>query len=501
VYNDVCLVFAPEYDIAFFGGDPDNYGYPRYCLDAALFRVYENGRPLHVEHYLQWSAAGARPGELVFVSGHPTTTQRLYTRAHWEYLREVTLPALIRQYARERDFVRRFAGTDPERIRQSKDDLWGAENEFKCYTGQRNGLRSPGMMAKKKGQEAETRRLVAADPRLQQAYGDAWDMIAGSRAQAAGIEPLVTFVDQGLALRSRLFSLARAIVRLGERQAAGQVASPAAIRSIVASRPLYPDYERAKAADSLAFAREELGAQHPFVLEILAGKTPEARAAELVNGTKLGDPAFRQALVEGGPDAIAHSSDPMIVTARTVEARAREVRARYESEVLSVERAAYGKIAQAMFALHGTSLHPDATASLRLAYGVVRGYRENGRVVPPFTTYGGLFRRSALYRARAPFELPRRWRERQARLDLQTPLDFASTADISGGNSGSPVVNAKGELVGLIFDGNIQSLGGRFMYDDSQVRAVSVDSRGILEALSRVYDAPDLAAELRNGRR
>ncbi|HYO62848.1 MAG TPA: S46 family peptidase [Pyrinomonadaceae bacterium] len=513
-YSDVRLVFAPETQIAFYGGDPDNFTYPRYALDMALFRLYENGQPVRTENYLRWSRAGSRAGELVFVTGHPGTTQRLNTFAHLEFLRDTALPLQIRNFERRRRMLQRYGAQGGEQERRALDDLLSVENALKVYHGQLAGLRDPAFAARKRREEQALRRGVAADPRKASAYGDAWDAIAKGRGGLPAYERErrllggASLSDTGWAFNSVLFGHARTLVRLAEESQKPNnerlpeytdARRPSLESSLYSAAPVYEEYEQFKLADSLAYMRDELGADHALVRRVLGGKTPEARAAELISGTRLKDVEYRRQLAAGGRDAVRDSKDPLVVLAREVDEESRRLRKRYEGEVLGVERASYAKIARALFDTEGTRLYPDATSTLRLSFGAVRGYRENNRVIPPYTDFAGLYQRAAQHKSQKPYDLPPRWTERRARLDLRVPFNLVSTNDIIGGNSGSPLINKDAEVVGLVFDGNIQSIVGSFVYDDTQNRTVSVDSRGMIEALRKVYDANELADELTGG--
>jgi hypothetical protein len=504
-YTDVRLVFAPEHGIAFFGGDPDNFTYPRYNLDIALFRVYEDDRPARIEHYLKWSPAGAKDGELVFTSGHPGGTQRLYTGAHLELLRDLQLPMTLDRLERMLAARTRYAERGPEQARQVQSEIFGIENSIKSLRGQLAGLRDPAVMASKTAAEQRLRAAVAADPKAKASFGDAWDQVDASAKAARQIVKDQMFLEGAQGLDTRLFSMARGIVRVvEEREKPNADRLPEYTearlqsfeRQLYSPSPIYPEAEKAKLADSLAFMQEKLGAGHALVTQVLAGKTPEARATELVAGSTLVDVAARKALVEGGTAAVAASTDPMIQLARAIDADSRAVRKRAEDEVASVQRDAYAKIAQAVFATQGTSAYPDGTSTLRLSYGQVKGYTEAGKAIPPFTEFAGLYERAATFGGKPPFDVPARWVEKKGAIDLAVPFNFVSTNDIVGGNSGSPLVNARGEFVGVAFDGNIQSLPGYFIYDGSMNRTVSVDSRSIIEALRKVYDAGALVDEM-----
>lgn len=504
-YTDVRLVFAPEFAIAFFGGDPDNFNFPRYDLDMALFRVYENDKPVKVENYFKWSKAGAKDGDLVFVPGNPGSTSRLDTMAHLEYLRDYGLPFTIELLTRERENLARYRDQGEEQSRRAQEDFFSIENSLKAYRGEIEGLKDKTLMGRKAKSEETLRHTIAADAKKQAEYGDAWDNIAKGRAALKNYYKELSLLDRGSAFNSELFGIARALVRLAiESAKPNDQRLPAYTDSRRASlelglfspAPIYDDFEKVKLADSLAFMRDQLGADNAIVKKALAGKTPSARAAELVEGTKLKDPAARKQLAAAGVKGIQESTDPMIVLARSIDDEARKLNKRYETDVQGNERVNYGKIARALFDIEGTKLYPDATFTLRLSYGAVKGYQENGKQVPPFTNFAGLYKRATEHGNKFPFELPMRWTEKKSAINPNTPFNFVTTNDIIGGNSGSPVINRNAELVGLIFDGNIQSLVGDFIYDETQNRAVAVDSRAMLEALRKIYGATEAANEL-----
>jgi len=504
-YTDVRLVFVPEFQAAFFGGDPDNFNFPRFNIDMALVRAYENDKPVKVENYLKWSEKGAKDGDLVFVVGHPGSTSRLNTVAHLEQLREVSIPLLIRMLERRETMLKKYMAMGVEETRQAQNELNSVQNSLKVYRGQLAGLKDMTLIERKRQAEEVLRKSIAADPKRQKQYGDAWDSIATAHKGLASFARERRFLDLAAGFNTTLFSIARTLVRLAaesekpnaERLPEYTDARRASLElGLYSTAPIHKDFDKLKLADSLAFMVEVFGANDPLVKRVLEGKTPEARAAELIDGTKLGDPAFRKQLSAGGPKAIDSSDDPMIVLARSIDQEARNVRRRYENEVVGVERAGYGKIAGALFETEGTKLYPDATFTLRLSYGAVKGYLENGKKVEPFTTMGGLFERSTRFQQKFPYSLPPRWTEKKSAVNLKTPYNFVSSNDIIGGNSGSPTINKNGELVGLIFDGNIQSLVGSFYYDESVNRAISVDSRGMLEVLRKVFNANEIADEL-----
>ena len=506
-FTDVRLVFAPEFDAAFYGGDPDNFTFPRYCLDMTIWRVYENGKPFHTASYLPFSTTGAREGDAVFTSGHPGATQRLNTVAHLEFLRDYALPLSIDAFTAIRNSLAAYSEQGPEQARQANDDFFSIENSLKSWKGQIGGLKDAATMNKKRADEKAMRDRVTASADLKAKYGDAWDNVAAARAALPPYNLERVFFESGLGPYSQYFTLARTLVRWtdesakpnGQRLPEYSDARKASIeRQLASEAPIFPGVEQAKLEASLGVMQQMVGADNALVKQVLAGKTPKARAAELVAGTKMGDAATRKALLAGGKSAVAASKDPFIELARLVDARARELRTKYDNEVLAVERDAYSKIAQAVFATQGDAAYPDGTFTLRLSFGQVKGYLENGRQITPFTEVRGLFVRGDEHKQKPPYKIADSWMKAKTALNPTTPFDFVSTNDIVGGNSGSPVINAKAELVGLIFDGNIQSLPGYFVYDQSVNRAVSVDARGILEALRVVYKASWVAEELTN---
>jgi hypothetical protein len=504
-FTDIRLVFAPEFDAAFFGGDPDNFTYPRYALDLTLFRVYDGGKPLTVKHYLPWSAAGVKENEPVFTSGHPGSTQRLNTVAHLDVLRDHSLPANIEIYGRFRDALAAYSKQGAEQERQAKDHIFGIENSLKAWRGQLQGLKDPALMQKKEKSEQALRGAVMANADFKARFGDAWDAVAKARRELLDYNIERVMFEGGLAFYSDYFNYARMLLRWAEesRKPNGErlpeyidVRKPQLEHQIGSDAPTYPELEKVRTTIALTIMRDKLGADHALVKQLLAGKTPEARARELVDGTKLGDPAYRKQLFAGGVTAITESKDPFIEVARSIEPRARQLRQKYDYEVLAVERQAYAKIAQAVFATQGDSAYPDATFTLRLSHGAVKSYQEDGKRIEPFTQIRGLYARADQHGHKPPYVLPESWAKSKGALNLTTPYNFVTTNDIVGGNSGSPVINARGELVGLIFDGNLQSLPGSFVYDGTVNRAIAVDVRGMVEALRKVYGAAALANEL-----
>ncbi|MGE5488254.1 MAG: S46 family peptidase [bacterium] len=504
-YTDVRLVFAPEEAIAFFGGDADNFEFPRYDLDVALFRAYENGKPAKITDWLKWSANGATENELVFVSGHPGSTSRLDTVAELEFTRDVVNPYSLNSIRRREITARIYCERSLENARHGSDLLFGYQNSRKAYLGRQAGLMTPSIMDQKRAEEQKLRAAVNANPELKAKYGGAWDQIEAALARWRPIFYRHRLIESGAAFNSELFAVARALVRAAEERQKPNAerlrgytdaALPSLEQSLFSPAPVYPDLETAMLADSLTMTAELLGFNDPVVQQLLGGKSPSARAAELVSGTNLTDVAYRKQLYQGGAQAIAASNDPMIVLARAVEPEARRLRQEYDTQVAEPMRQAYAQIANARFAVYGTSVYPDATFTLRLSFGTVKGYTEQGKQIPWTTVIGGTFDHAQAHGSKPPFELPASWLAARNRLNAATPFNFVSTADIIGGNSGSPVVNRNGEVVGLIFDGNTQSLVLDYIFTDDEARATSVHSAGIMEALRTVYKADHLVNEI-----
>ena len=508
-YTDVRLVFVPEFQAAFFGGDPDNFNFPRFNIDMALVRVYENDQPVRPASYFKWSTAGAKEGDLAFVTGNPGSTSRLNTVAHLQELRDTSIPVILRLLERREAMLKKYMTMGEEQTRRAQNDLNSIQNSLKVYRGRIDGLKDKALMDRKTREEDALRKSIAADANRQKMYGDAWDAIAKAHRDYPSYIKERRIFDQAGGFNTVLFDFARTLVRMaaenekpnGERLPEYTDARRASLElGLYSPAPIHDDFEKLKLADSLAFMIELLGADNELAKQIMNGKTPEARAAELIEGSKLEDVATRKELAAAGLKAIEASTDPMIVLARTIDQKARELRKRFESEVSAVERANYAKIARARFDTEGTKLYPDATFTLRLSYGTVKGYMENGKKVTPFTTLGGLYERSANFKAAFPYNLPPRWMSKKSAVNLSTPFNFVTTDDIIGGNSGSPTINKNAELIGLIFDGNIQSLVGDYIYDESVNRAISVDARGMIEVLRKVFDANEIADELtKNG--
>jgi hypothetical protein len=501
-YTDVRIVFAPEQQMAFFGGDPDNFTYPRYDIDFALFRVYENGSPIHSEHFLKWNPRGASDNELVFVSGNPGSTDRDDTVAELETERDVDLPANLAVLARRLKVLREYARGGAERAREANELIFEFENSVKAYTGEFQGLRDPSVISKKVADERALRQKVDSHAEWKSAYGSAWEDVSKAEAARRKLYDAQRFGQiRGSALAGlglRIVQYVQETRRPDPERLPGfhDAQLPSLRMSLLSPAPIYVPMEEVLFADVLQESLEKLGPEHPFVKTTLEGRTPQDAAVALLGRTKLTDPAVRKQLLDGGPTAIEQSTDPLIVLGRKLAPMAKAMHDTMEREVTGIETVAHEKLGQARFAVYGTSVYPDATFTLRLSYGTVKGYPMNGTVAPYKTTFAGLYDRSASFDNQPPFNLTPRFAAARQKIDLAMPLDFVTTNDIIGGNSGSPVVNRNGDLVGLIFDGNIESLVGRFVYDETRNRAVAVHSAAILEALRVVYDAGPLADEL-----
>jgi len=506
-YTDVRLVFAPEQQAAFYGGDPDNFEYPRFDLDICLFRAYENGKPAKIEHYLKWSPQGVSENELVFVSGHPGHTSRQLVTTELEYLRDQSFPYALQRLHRLEVLLTAWSARSEENARRAKERSFGVQNSRKAREGFLAGLLDPQIMAQKKSAEQKLRDAIAARPELKDTLL-AWDKIAAAQRIMAGSALDHSLLEGAHGFNSTLFHIARTLLRAGEERAKPSGERLREFRDsnresleldLFSEEPIYDDFETLRLANSLAWLVEKAGYTNTLVQQVLAGKSPQARALELVSGTKVKEVALRKKLYAASAAELAAVRDPMIDLARLVDPEARRLRKLAETQDES-KRQAYAQIAAAKFAIDGTNTFPDATFTLRLAFGLAKGYEESGQKLPFQTTLAGLYERAAQHQDKPPFDLPQRWVQGRSKLDLRTPFNFVSTADIIGGNSGSPVVNRQGEFVGIIFDGNIQSLVLDFVYTEEQARALAVNSQAILEALQKIYQAGELAQELATGK-
>lgn len=501
-YTDVRLVFAPEEQIGFFGGDADNFVYPRYALDFAFFRVYENDKPAQTENYLKWNAKGAAENDLVFAAGHPGRTDRAQTLAQNEFQRDFYLPAAIKSLERQLTVLENYAARGEAEKREVGEEIFGTQTGIKLLSGWLNGLQDKNVLAKKQREEAEFRRTVESKPEWKREFGAAWNEIAAAKKSQAEQFKFSQYRGlnaarlSGIAVNLALYASetnkpdARRINGFRDAQL------PAMKRRIltVAAMPLA--LQETLLADNLQESLENLGADDAFVKAVLKNRTPAQAAKELIKNTKLAELNARKSLVEAGAAAINASDDSLLAAAREIAPLVSENRKFLEETVENVEAVNAEKIGQAKFAVYGKSNYPDATQTLRLSYGTVKSYALNGSAAPVKTTFYGLFDRSLGFEGRFPFNLPARVLERRSNLNLAAPMNFISTLDIVGGSSGSPVVNRGGEIVGVIFDTNIEALAGRFIYDQTKNRAVAVHTGGMIEALRKIYDAERLAEEI-----
>jgi len=506
-FNDVRLVFAPEEEIADFGGDPDNFTYPRWNFDAGLLRVYVNDKPFAAPNYFHWSKAGAADGEPVFVVGNPGSTGRLLTLAQMEFLRDVQYPATLAGYARALNAFHGTEKTDPTAKRRYQNNVFGIENSRKATLGYRAGLNDSSAMSVKRAFENEFRARIARDPKASAEYGGIYDEVAAAQRELATFDAQRRYRSFGPSAGqggSRLLTMSGQLVRLAkesalpdaQRLAAYRGSNAAAVRTALLG-PVAIDttYERLALTAQLRAAKAELAADDPFLVAVLAGRTPEQVAASLVATTRVGDAAFRKSIIDGGQSAVASSSDPLILLATKVDPINREVLS-HADRLNAIIAANNEKLGRALFAVYGTSLPPDATFTLRISDGIAAGYPMNGTIAPYKVTFYGLYDRAESFDYKDPFMIPKRWIDRRDRLDLKVPFNWVSTNDIIGGNSGSPVINRNSEIVGLIFDGNIESVSGRFIFSPAAMRSVSVHSSAIIEALRKMYDASWIADEL-----
>jgi hypothetical protein len=512
-YEDVRLVFAPEQQMAFYGGDPDNFEYPRFDLDICFFRVYENGQPAKIDHYLKWNSKGPSDGELTFVSGSPGRTDRQLTVDELADKRDQEVPNWLGLFNRREVLLNAWSQRSLENARRARDDLFGDQNNRKRYDGYVAALFDPEVWMSIQAREKKLRDAIARDPKLR-STSTAYDRIKKAEAEIAKIAPRYDYLEQERpitvgyrgprAFYGTLFKYGRLLIRAIDERAKPNGNRIAEFRDsahesleldLFSTSPVYDDYEILGLTDSLTDFAEKFGANDPLVKQVLGGKSPHARAVELVSGTKLKDVAFRKDLYTKDAKALSVAHDPMLDLARFVDGPARNMRKIHDAQG-EIKKQAYGEIARARFAVEGTSNYPDATFTLRLSYGTIRGYEEDGKQIPAFTNLEGLYQRAAEHENKPPFDLPQRWIDKKAALNLSAQFNFVSDADIIGGNSGSPVVNKANEFVGIIFDGNIQSLVLDCIFSDKQARAVSVDSAAIIEALRNVYDAGPLVDEL-----
>ncbi len=501
-YQDVRLVFAPEFQIAAFGGYPDNFNFPRFALDCAFLRVYDGGKPIQAQHSLRWSTRGLQEGDLSFVSGHPGGTDRKLTVAQLAHKRDVELPTLMLMRAELRGVLLEFMKRGPEQQRVTKSLLRTVENSLKSMWGGHEALGDPAFFASKAATEQALRKRIDADPELRKRFGGAWEAIEAAMARSRRLWTKQMLMEGGDGFRSDLFGHARTLVRVAaelqkpneerlREYTGGQL--PAIQQRLFRPAPISPELEVVTFTWFLMKLREALGPDDPLVRQILGSKSPDEVARALVRGTRLGDAALRKRLYEGGTQALDASTDPMIRFALLVDPEARATRKRFEDEVEAPIKEHGERVAKAHFAVEGMRTYPDATFTLRLSYGQMKGWVEEDKRMGPLTTFGGAYGR---HTGRYPFELPASWLAAKGRVNVDTALVMTTTHDIIGGNSGSPVVDRDSEVVGLIFDGNLPSLGGNYGYDPEKNRALAVTAAGITEALKNIYGATRILEEL-----
>jgi hypothetical protein len=503
-YTDVRLVFAPELQAAFFGGDSDNFTFPRYCLDMAVFRVYEDGKPIDTPNHLTWNVHGAAANELVFVSGHPGSLSRDVTMSELVLERDLYDPIFNEALDESLSVLQAYAARGPDQKRNVASSIFGLQNSIKARSGRYGGLLDTKLMGKKQAEETEFRSRVDQNPQWKKDFGNAWQEVEQANQATVGHGTAFFYRYSSsdlLGKASRIVQYTAEIKKPdGERLPGYHDAELESMMfRLLSPAPVHPDLEIAKMTGSLSFAQKKLPADDPWLAIVLDGKTPAAAADFYVAGTKMADPAFRKQLIDGGIDAVNASTDPMIVLARKLDPMARAEHKWQEENIEGRMTHAHEQIAKARFLSYGKTAYPDATFTLRLSYGTVAGFPMNGTVAPPMTTLFGLYDKNASFGDNSDWKLAPRWKQGRDKLDLSTPMDFVTTNDIIGGNSGSPVVNRAGELVGLVFDGNIDSLPGEYEYDPRANRTVAVHPAVMIEALRKLYDASKLADELLAG--
>jgi hypothetical protein len=500
--QDIRLVFAPEFQIAFFGGDPDNFMFPRYDLDMSVLRIYDKGQPLKTQHFFPFSRAGAKEGELTFVPGNPGSTQRQDTIAMLENERDFLKPHQLMYLSEYRGLLTMFQTRGDEQSRIAQEDLFMVENTLKAWKGELSSLQEPEFFGQKRKEEADFQKRVQADPKLRAEYGKAWDEIAKTVKDSRPKEFAYMYFEGRYGFRSGLYSHAKRLLRAREEwakpnekrlEAYADARKPEIEQATLSAAPLYPELEIETLTFSLTKLREVFGMDDPRIKQIFGKQSPREIATAAVKGTKLGNPAVRKAILEG-KQPLDTTGDSMLALARLMDPIARAARKDYEDNVEAPITRSQETLAKARFGAYGTSIYPDATFTLRLTYGEVKGWVENGKPVPPFTNIGGAFEHAT---GRDPYALPKSWLDAKSKLDPLTRLNFVTTNDIIGGNSGSPMINKEGQIVGLIFDGNIHSLGGNFGFDEKLNRAVAVHSAAILEALENVYAAQRVLSEIK----
>jgi hypothetical protein len=502
-YSDVRLVFAPEAAAALFGGDPDNFNFPRYAYDVAFLRLYEKGEPAVTPSHLRWRSTPPAEGDLVFVSGNPSETGRLWPTSMVSYVRDVYLPWSLVTGAELRGRLLMFAAGGPEQARVSHELLYSTENTYKSEWGEHAFLSTPGFVERLQAAEDEFRKRVDAENLLPPGDNDPWQELEVAYRDYRFFFFAYRYVEEA-ANSSKLWGYAREIVRVTEERMKPEAERlegyydadlPLSEDYLFADVPVQPAIEEITLSFWLSKAREFLTPDDPLVKKLLGRESPEGLAHRLVSETRLGDVEERRRLHEGGRKAVADSTDPMIVLARSLEPEARALAERYRTEISEVRLAALERIAAARFRLYGDAVYPDATGTLRLSYGIVDGWTETtGRKIPAFTTFAGLFNRAT---GADPYRLGPLWERARSKLSPLAAYNISISNDIVGGNSGSPLVDRNGDVVGLVFDGNLHSLGGFYLFDPARNRTIAVTSTAIEEALVNVYGLQSLVNELR----
>ncbi len=504
-YREIKLVMIPELSAAFFGGDYDNFTYPRYDLDFAFLRAYENGKPAKTENFLKINPDGIKEGDIVFVSGHPHKTNRLETYAMLKYKRDVSMPFEIEKLEKVRSLLKNYSKKGKEEARRARTMLYYVENALKSMEGEFKGLKDEKLMSKKLSMENELKREVEKNDDLKKSYGNPWKELeeaflwASKNFNDLNFKMRMWLGERGLlGYALNIATYAEEIKKADSERLPGYHDADLVgfEEKISASNPIYKDLEELLLLFKLEEMVRGLGEEDPFVKTVLQGKTPQEMAKYLVEGTKLDDPSFRKLLVEKKAKLVAKSKDPMIEFAKRIFPEVRKMEELYKNNVQAIEEYALSQIAKAGFAIYGSDFYPDGTGTLRLSYGKVLGYPQGSTLVPPFTTFYGLLDRAYGFGNKGDFEIPPNLAKHLEKIDLKTPLNFICTADITGGNSGSPVVDKEGKLVGIAFDGNAESHPNTFVYDEYQARCVCVDIRAIIEVLNKVYNAEWIVKEM-----
>ncbi|MFZ0452477.1 MAG: S46 family peptidase [Ignavibacteriaceae bacterium] len=506
-YNDVRLVFAPESELGFFGGDYDNFTYPRYDLDCSFFRVYDNGKPLKTKHYFKWSANGAKDGEPVFVIGNPGSTNRLNSVSQLEYLRDITYPRMVDLLDGLVNIYSKLLVENPDRENELRDQLLRYTNSQKAYEGMLKGLRNPVLLQKKKDFEEKFKAAVKSNPNLNTLYGNLWKEIWENRNDLRKISNEQYALEMNPVETSEYFTIAQEMVELAQ-----QLKLPEDQRYYyyrgddldTTVNEIFPEgfdstENKQLLKEQLLLMVKYLGRDNMYVKELIDHRSINEATDYLINNSSLTSEEKIKELVKQGPDAILNSKDPFIVFIIKSENR-RKALQQEASQLETQNDWLSGELGKALYDVYGTSIPPDATFTLRISDGIVKGFPYNGTIAPPVTTFYGLYNRYYSFNKKFPWSLPKRWQNPPKDFDLSTPFNFVATNDIIGGNSGSPVINEKGEIVGLAFDGNIQSLPGSFIFSTEENRMVAVHSEGMIEALKDIYKANRLVDELKNGK-